>query len=37
MAAHAGNYTCTAANAAGSTSYVAAIHVNGIFNGFFRL
>jgi hypothetical protein len=29
MAAHSGNYTCTAANAAGSTSYVAAIHVNG--------
>lgn len=29
MAAHSGNYTCTATNAAGSTSYTAPVHVNG--------
>lgn len=30
MAAHSGNYTCVATNAAGSASYTAAVHVNGI-------
>lgn len=30
MAAHSGNYTCTATNNAGSTSYTATVHVNGI-------
>lgn len=30
MAAHNGNYTCTASNQAGTTSYTAAVHVNGI-------
>lgn len=30
MAAHSGNYTCTASNRAGSTSYTTAIHINGI-------
>lgn len=30
MAAHSGNYTCTATNAAGSTSYTATVHINGI-------
>ncbi|KAF6210674.1 hypothetical protein GE061_013781 [Apolygus lucorum] len=28
MAAHTGNYTCTASNRAGSTSYTTALHVN---------
>ncbi|BES94142.1 down syndrome cell adhesion molecule [Nesidiocoris tenuis] len=29
MAAHTGNYTCTAINRAGTTSYTTALHVNG--------
>lgn len=29
MAAHSGNYTCTAQNAAGTVSYTAVVHVNG--------
>jgi hypothetical protein len=29
MAAHSGNYTCTAQNAAGTVSYTAMVHVNG--------
>lgn len=29
MAAHSGNYTCTAINSAGSSTYTAAVHVNG--------
>lgn len=29
MAAHSGNYTCTASNVAGTTSYTATINVNG--------
>ncbi|KAG8244654.1 hypothetical protein J6590_017599 [Homalodisca vitripennis] len=28
MAAHSGNYTCTASNAAGVTTYTATVHVN---------
>lgn len=31
VAAHNGNYSCTASNAAGSTSHTATIRVNGIF------
>lgn len=30
MAAHNGNYTCTATNAAGSASHTTPLHVNGI-------
>jgi len=30
MAGHSGNYTCVAQNPAGSVSYTAAVHVNGI-------
>lgn len=30
MAAHSSNYTCTATNPAGSTSYTATVHINGI-------
>lgn len=29
MAAHSGNYTCTASNPAGANSYTATVHVNG--------
>lgn len=29
MAAHNGNYTCTASNAAGNVSHTATVHVNG--------
>lgn len=29
MAAHSGNYTCTAQNVAGTASYTAMVHVNG--------
>lgn len=29
MAAHSGNYTCTAQNVAGTVSYTSAVHVNG--------
>lgn len=29
-AAHSSNYTCTATNPAGSTSYTAPVHINGI-------
>lgn len=29
MAAHSGNYTCMAQNAAGTASYTAMVHVNG--------
>lgn len=29
MAAHSGNYMCTATNAAGSTSHTATVHING--------
>lgn len=31
MAAHTGNYTCTATNRAGSSNYTTSIYVNGIF------
>lgn len=31
MAAHNGNYTCTASNAAGNTSHTATIRINGTF------
>lgn len=29
MAAHSGNYTCTASNLAGFTNYTTSVHVNG--------
>lgn len=37
VAAHNGNYTCIATNAAGSTSHTAAIHVNGIRQNLFLI
>lgn len=30
MAAHSGNYTCSASNAAGSANFSTSVHVNGI-------
>lgn len=30
MEAHSSNYTCSATNPAGSTSYTAQVHINGI-------
>lgn len=34
-AAHSSNYTCTATNPAGSTSYTAPVHINGIASLYF--
>jgi hypothetical protein len=37
MAAHSGNYTCTAQNVAGTASYTAMIHVNGTHTIFLHI
>lgn len=37
MAAHSGNYTCTASNQAGTTNYTTSIHVNGTYSNFYNL